>query len=218
MSVLPASYSARGYGPHLPIDPIMSIPSVLLEHFQELQALSGLRNIASRSAECFLADIAEFDQRITTHVDGLLSSAELSQPMLQEHLSGEDSDEIFSAAYVLLRMSTLSAADSVLKAFQTAPPEAHAAFVEAMALAPIDLIRTRLQQLYESAPPLTASAAGEVLARRGQLPNTANRLEEFFKHEDPFVRRTAWRIVPWIAHRATRRTRHRKRLEPCAWC
>lgn len=182
----------------------MSIPAVLLEHFQELQELYGMRKTASRSPECTLADLKELDERIGTHIDGLLSSSEQSQPLLEAQLGGEDEDAVFSAAYVLLRIRTATAADSVLSAAQTAAPEVRAAFVEAMALQPIDLIQSRLQQIYESGPPLAASLAGEVLARHKQFPSSAKRLGEFFKHSDPAVRRAAWRIVPCITPHPTR--------------
>ena len=174
-----------------------SLPTVLLQHWEELQGLWQMRSTAIMDSEYVASDISALDARIEAHVDGLLVGGEASIPVLQEGLEGEGA-AVAAAAYVLLRLKDKQAAELVVEAMH----KAEAGQLEALGLAlrqsNLSLITDQLAAMYEQGPALLAAAAAEAFADHGRLSKDAGRLKEFFGDEDPEVRKAAWRITALV--------------------
>ena len=61
-----------------------SLPSVLAQHWEELQGLWPIRCTAIMAPEYVASDIMDLDARIEAHVDGLLVGGAASMPLFQE--------------------------------------------------------------------------------------------------------------------------------------
>lgn len=171
------------------------IPQVYVKHLEEFQFLWGQRQGALRSPDFTMRDVAQWDERIAAHLDGLLLAGEVAVPVLEDRLSGDDPQAVFAAAYVLLRLKTQSAADRVGKSLLKAEGEKIDGLAQALCHGPIDLIEDRLRGAAGAAPAPVAVAALEALTFHRRPDPGIDRLVEFLQNEDPQVRRTAWRVM-----------------------
>ena len=176
----------------------MVIPEVYQKHLEEFQSLWQQRRELLFSPELKPGDLREWEQRIEEHVDGLLVPGEAMTPVVEEALSADDPGVVFAAAYVLLRWNRQSAAETVLAAFLEAEGKTLDGIGEALCHAPVDLTADRLREAVASAPAPVAVAAARALAFHGRLDPETDRLSEFFKDDNPQVRRRAWRIAAML--------------------
>lgn len=174
------------------------LQSILEEHFEELQMLWELRQSALRDPDYLIEDVAELDERIEAHVDGLVLGEEHARPILEESVAGDEASVVFAAAYVLLRLRDEVAAELVMDALMEAQDEQIDGLRHALTHGPLDLVDDRLKQVYESGPPHLAAVAAEVYASHGRLHSTASRLKELYEDEDPSIRQAAWRITALV--------------------
>ena len=172
--------------------------SILEEHFEELQMLWELRSAALKDPDYRGEDIVELDERIEAHVDGLVLGDEHSLPLLEESLGSDDPLVSFAAAYTMLRMRDEELAKKVVEAFETAGDEAGDGIREALRLGPLEFLEEPLTEAALSAPAPAAAAAAEILAFHDKLDALPGRWDEFCSHEDPRVRRMAWRILAMV--------------------
>lgn len=171
-----------------------AVLAVLAAHFERLQMLWRRRQQAIIGPDYYRQDVAELDEQIEAHVDGLLVAGDEAVPLLQQGLCGE-SEAAFAAAYVLLRRGQPSSADTLIDALQQAEPGQLEGIRQAMCLGSIQQIVDRLQALHASGPPALAAVALEVLTYHRQALAAPSRLVEFYSHADPSVRQAAWRIT-----------------------
>ena len=171
------------------------LQSILEEHFEELQMLWELRQSAIRDPDYLLEDVAELDERIEAHVDGLVLGEEHARPILEDGVGGDEASVVFAAAYVLLRLKEEAAAELVMDALMKAQDEQIDGLRQALTHGPLDLVGDRLKEVYEEGPPHLAALAAEVFASHGRLQANASRLKEFYEDEDPAIRQAAWRIT-----------------------
>ena len=99
------------------------LQSILEEHYDDIQMLWELRQHASWDPDYSVADVAQLDERLEAHVDGLLLSRDHSTAMLVEGLAADEASSVFAAAYVLLRMNEAELAVHVVDALETATAE-----------------------------------------------------------------------------------------------
>jgi uncharacterized protein (TIGR02270 family) len=171
------------------------IPEVYVVHLEEFAFLWQQRQTALHSADFYLRDVAALEMRIEAHVDGLLVPGEAAVPVLEEFVAADDPAIVFAAAYVMLRLQSQNAANKVAELFLKAVPENIGGFRVALCHGPIQLIEAALREAAESANPLVAAAATEILLFHQRFPGAADRVNEFLQHAEPEVRRTGWRIV-----------------------
>ncbi len=174
------------------------LQSILEEHFEELQMLWELRQSALRDPDYTVVDVAELDERIEAHVDGLVLGGENAVPILEEGLGGDEPSMAFAAGYVTLRIGQQELADKMMDVFLEAQEGQLDGLRQALCHGPVGLVGDPLTSAHETGPPEVAAAAAEVLAFHGQLRRESGRLAEFYAHENPSVRRTAWRITAMI--------------------
>lgn len=205
------------------------IPDVLDEHLDEMAFLWGQRQNALRSPTHTMRELADLEQRIEAHVEGVLVVGDESLPLLEAELSVGDGLRVFASAYTLLRRRDASSASFVLDAFRTSQGEGLNGLRQALSHESLDPIQPDVESLFQSAPTPTAVAAAEALAFHGVLRVTAPEIERFLADEDPGVRQGGWRLVGYLglpleakAYAAAVRDEEpavrRTALEAGAWC
>jgi HEAT repeat protein len=142
-----------------------------------------------------MRDVAQWDERIAAHLDGLLLAGEAAVPLLEESLNADDPQAVFAAAYVLLRLNTQSAADRVAEALLKAEGEKIEGLAQALCHGPIHLVEGKLRGAAASAPAPAAVAALLALTFHRRPDAGVDRLVEFLQNENPQIRRAAWRIM-----------------------
>jgi uncharacterized protein (TIGR02270 family) len=173
--------------PHVMMD-------ILEEHFEELEFLWQQRQEALRSPEYTLPEVAELEERIEAHVDGLVLAGAAAIPILEAGLGEDDPLIVASAAYVLLRLDRDDAFDMVIAALLEAEGPRLDGLREALCLGPIGRIESRLRDAALSATVAIGAAAAESLAFHSRLDSKFARVGEFLKDADPQVRCGGWRI------------------------
>jgi uncharacterized protein (TIGR02270 family) len=174
------------------------IPAIYAQHLQEFAFLWGQRQAAVRSPDYTPRDLAQLQQRLDAHLDGLLTAGHSGVSVLVQELTGDDPLTVFTAAYALLRLELSEAAEKAVDALLQAQPPQVDVLRQAFCHGPIDLVAERLEAVYRTGPAALAATAAEIFAYHGRLGREPGRLAEFFAQPDPAVRGTAWRIATLI--------------------
>jgi uncharacterized protein (TIGR02270 family) len=167
---------------------------ILVEHLEEFEFLWGQRRNALRSSHYTMRELSLLEDRIGAHVQGLLVAGPELLPLVEPGLDADESLPVFLAAYLLLRLETESVVQRVLAAFMTAKEGKLDGLSQALCHAALSAPGP-LQKAVTSASAPVAVAAAEILAFHGRLETRAAQLDAFLKHEDPLVRKTAWRTL-----------------------
>jgi uncharacterized protein (TIGR02270 family) len=172
------------------------IADLLEEHLQELGFLWSRWRAALADPDYTIAGVAELEERIRAHLQGVQVPGERAWPRLRELLEAEDPDLAFAAAYALLHAPSPELAAPVLDAFGGAEGEAFHALAAALTYGPVPRpALERVRALLSARPAIRAVAAAEVLAFHGVLGLTGEQLRYFLEDEDAATRRAAW----WLA-------------------
>ena len=179
------------------------IADLLQVHFEDLAFLWGQRRHALGSRRHTLREYGELNERIEAHLQGLLVAApnELTA-LLQPCLAGTDRDEVFAAAYALLRSTDATATRAVVIEFSRAAGPALAGLRDALSLAPHALFAPEIQSALDQAKPLTAASAAVVLANLRLLDGQSPRLAQLLFSAEPGVCELAWRAATLVDAKA----------------
>lgn len=177
---------------------------ILEEHIEELGFLWEQRKDALGSSECTSSDVAELEERIQAHLQGILVGGEDAVLLLHERLAGDDPEIVFAAVFALLRIDTEDSARLVIEAFLQAEEDRLQAIGEALSHGPIDKVRPHLREASSSAPAPVAAAALRALVFHRDDDIDLDRLPEFTRDEDPVVRRIGWQIAGMLDFGRTR--------------
>jgi uncharacterized protein (TIGR02270 family) len=71
---------------------------ILEEHFEELEFLWLQRDLAIAAPDYDLADLAELDERVEAHIDGLRIAGDAGWEIAKEQLVGDEAGEVFTGA------------------------------------------------------------------------------------------------------------------------
>jgi uncharacterized protein (TIGR02270 family) len=173
------------------------IADLLDTNLEELGFLWGRWRAALRDPDYTVIAVAQLEERIRAHLQGVQVPGDLALPRLVELLGDDDADLAFAAAYVLLHRDEPELAEQVLGAFEAAEDEeVFRALASALAYAPLRrAVLERLRALLSARPALRATAAAEVLAFHGALNLTGEQLRWFLEHDDPTARLAGWRLA-----------------------
>src|SRR5262245_12716370 len=175
------------------------IPGILEEHFEELQFLWGQRQAALRSPLYTLRELADLEERIEAHVQGLLVGGEYSIALVRADLFGDDPSLSFLAAYVLMRLNRTDTREQVMAAFLHAAGGQLQGIRQALCHLPIEPILPELRRFLAVSPiPIAAEVAlavAEVLAFHGKLEIKSQQMESFLKDGNAELRQAAWRAA-----------------------
>jgi HEAT repeat protein len=178
-----------------------AIPEVLAVHFEEFAGLLAIRSEHVRGPDWTLGDLAEWDARLTAHMDALVIAGDEAIPLLEEQLAGDDPAAVFAAAVVLLRIKTQIAAERLLSALAGAKGPQLIALADALAAGPIDGIDPRLRELASKGSPPQSLIAFLGLAAHGRVDSRHVPGDEALASEDPHVRQLAWRCIAQLPSR-----------------
>ena len=172
------------------------ITDLLQVHVEDLAFLWGQRREAIGSCKHTLREYGELNERIEAHLQGLL----VAEPAalvgwLQPQLAGGDRNEVFAAAYALLRLAEPAATQAVVVEFSRAAGPALAGLRDALSLAPEALFAAEMQSALDQAKPITAVSAAVVLANHRLLDGQSPRLARLLEDTDPAVCELAWRAA-----------------------
>ncbi len=182
---------------------VRHIADLLQVHVEDLAFLWGQRREALGSRKHSLREYGELNERIEAHVQGLLVAApEALVAWLQPQLAGADRDEVFAAAYALLRLPEAASTHAVVVEFSRAAGPALAGLRDALSLAPDTLFAAEMQSALDQAKPVTAVAAAVVLANHRLLDGQSPRLARLLEDPDAAVCALAWRVAT-VADAAT---------------
>ena len=177
------------------------IVNILEEHFEELEFLWGQRQAALRSPEYTARELAELEERIEAHVQGLLVGGDATSPLVEEGLTADDPLVAFAAAYTLLRLNREAAAERVIQALLQADGPQLKGVRHALCHGPIELVLDQLRQAVDRTSAPVAVSAAEALAFHHELDAETGRLDDFLKDDNADVRQAAWRIVALLDSR-----------------
>lgn len=165
-------------------------------HLEELGFLWGRWRAALRDPDHTLANVADLEERIRAHLQGVQVPGDRALPRLLELLDGEDADTAFAAAYALLHRGDPELQGRVLDAFAPAEDDAFQALAAALAYGPLSREGLeRVQAMLSARPALRAAAAAEVLAFHGAAALTPEQLPYLLEDEDPATRLAGWRLA-----------------------
>ena len=78
----------------------MIIEDIITQHAEEVSFLWLLRDLAIRAPHYSLLELAELDDRLEAHIDGLRIAGEGGWMICQEQLGWEEVAELFAAAFL----------------------------------------------------------------------------------------------------------------------
>ncbi|HET6763122.1 MAG TPA: hypothetical protein VFH27_05600, partial [Longimicrobiaceae bacterium] len=173
------------------------IAGLLDTHLDELGFLWGRWRAALRDPDYTVAAVAQLEERIRAHLQGVLVPGEQALPRLVELLGDDDADLAFAAAYSLLHRGEPTLTEQVIGPFAAAEDEGVIqALAMALAYAPLRrAVLEGLRALVSARPALRSTAAAEVLAFHGALDLTGEQLRWFLEDDDPATRLAGWRLA-----------------------
>lgn len=186
----------------MPVECARYIPDLLQTHAEELGFLWGQHREALQSQRFTLREYGELTERIEAHVQGLMvADAPALLTLLQPALESPDRDEVFAAAYALLRKGQL-ATSTVLAAFAEAAGPKLAGLRDALGQAPHTFFAAEMQSALDQASPLIAASAAVVLANHRLLEGQSPRLAQLLTDADPMACALAWRAASVVDAKA----------------
>ncbi|MEO8058157.1 MAG: hypothetical protein ABI671_07505 [Burkholderiales bacterium] len=172
------------------------IADLLQVHVEDLAFLWGQRREALGSRKHTLREYGELNERIEAHLQGLLvAEPAVLAGWLLPQLNGGDRNELFAAAYALLRLAEPTATHAVVVEFSRATGPALAGLRDALSLAPCALFGGEMQSALDQAKPITAVSAAVVLANHRLLDGQSPRLARLLEDDDLVVCELAWRAA-----------------------
>lgn len=171
------------------------IPERIPVHAEELAYLWQRRRASGRSPDIALRDFAYLQERIEAHLQGVSIAGDELGAMLDGFLHGGDRDEVFAAAWALLRSGRPDNARRVLEAFAAAGGPVIAGFADALVMAPAAQTEATLRAALVHGSPAHAAAAALALASHRRLDDPSAHLDRLLRHEEPSVAVFAWRAL-----------------------
>lgn len=167
---------------------------ILEEHLEEADFLFGQRRAALFDDVYDLADLAELEERLLAHVDGLVVAGEEGWELLAPKLTGEDAGEAFTAALAALASNRKERREAVLAALPGASEDGLPGLVAALQLIEARDLHEPLRELVAEAEAPLAAAVIDILAfwRHGLVPEELRRI---LASEDAPIRRAGLRAA-----------------------
>lgn len=169
------------------------IADILIEHYEELDYLWGRRQSALSDPAYTPRELADLEERVEAHVQGLLIAGDQLVPLVRAGLGSDEPTVAFASAYPLLRLNRDDAAGFVLEAFLQAKDGPLAGLTWALSHGPVAPILPQLRAAMVSGPPAVAAMVAEVLAFHAPADVDAEAFHRLLIHEEPAIRRQGWR-------------------------
>ncbi|MBG6433092.1 TIGR02270 family protein [Pseudomonas aeruginosa] len=177
----------------------LSIAAIVDQHAEEAAFLALLRDYAVRAPHYDLEELAELDQRIEAHLDGLAIAGQAGHDALLEQLDAHAQGEAFALA-VLAMQAGDDALIGRMRACLAASPEARRGFAAALGGRDWDQARPWVERLLASPEPLFRAIGLAACGMHRHDPGPA--LLSALGHADPAVLARAARTAGALRRRA----------------
>ena len=171
------------------------LPSLVEEHFEELQFLWTQRRNALRSRAYTARELLLLEERIEAHTQGMLVIGARLAEFVEPALVGDEEMPAFAGAFSLLRLQTPASLARILNALEQANGPKLRGLRDALAHGPSTPLTPQLTSIFLGAPPAIGAAAGEALGLRGAIVPVAAQLERLVRADDATARAAAFRIL-----------------------
>jgi uncharacterized protein (TIGR02270 family) len=171
------------------------IPELLETHFDELEYLWARRCAALNSPVLTLRDLIDLNERVESHIQGLLAVRSDLPSFIAQRLEEEGRDGVFAAACPLLRLADTAITARVLEAFSTAQGPRLAGLRDALGFAPAGLFAPAMRKAVAQGEPAQAVAAAVVLANQRLLDPATYRLKALLENGVPEIAELAWLAI-----------------------
>lgn len=172
--------------------PVSYIPDILDEHLEELQVLLSHRATLLRSPFAYLRDLANLDERLLAHLDGIKAVGESALPAVAALLDADDTGSVQAAMFALLHLDARDALPRAAESFRTAQGERLIAMGEVMLLGPANATLPLAESRARDADSLATVVSARVIARFSARRPRAEGLAALVRDPSPLVRRQAW--------------------------
>ncbi|MBH9317725.1 TIGR02270 family protein [Pseudomonas aeruginosa] len=176
----------------------LSIAAIVDQHAEEAAFLALLRDYAVRAPHYDLEELAELDQRIEAHLDGLALAGQAGHAALLEQLDAHAQGEAFALA-VLAMQAGDDALSGRMRACLAASPEARRGFAAALGWRDWDQARPWVERLLASPEPLFRAIGLAACGMHRHDPGPA--LLSALGHADPAVLARAARTAGELRRR-----------------
>jgi len=172
----------------------MVLIDILEEHIEEADFLWQQRENALADRAYNLEDLAELEERLLAHIDGLVLADEAGWRLLLPKLSSDAVGEVFAAAFVAFESGNQERIDQVLKVFPTAENEVLDGIRHALRHTTYPEIETITRSYLDAEQGAIQTAAVDILSFR-RAPIEESRLMNLLLHPDPNVVTSACNAV-----------------------
>jgi uncharacterized protein (TIGR02270 family) len=129
------------------------IEAIVSQHAEEAAFLWLLRHAAVGAPHYSLEDLAELDDRVEAHIDGLRVAGDEAWPFCAEALDHQESGEIFAAGVIALEGQDRQRIEAVYAAVDSAP-ETVRGLISAIGWIPPDKLQGKVAGMLASSSPL----------------------------------------------------------------
>ena len=171
---------------------IAAIESIVEQHAEEAAFLWLLRDDAVQSPRYSLKDMADLDERIEAHIDGLRVAGEAGWSICADALAQEEPGEMFVAAVLAFESGQDQRIKMVLEVAAT-NPELSRGLISALGWLRFDLVKEHIDQLLRSLSPELRRIGIAASAVHRQDPGPA--LVDALNDENTFLKARAIRSV-----------------------
>ena len=168
------------------------IADIVSQHAEEASFLWLLRDNAVRDPHYSLADLAELDERVEAHVDGLRIAGEAGWEICKEQLTWEEPGEVFAAATLAFEIGSEVYIDEMLET-GTQSLELARGVISALGWLTYEQAQPYIQALYSSDDPIRQRIG--IAATTVHRHDPGKILNEAAQTGEPIVRARALRAV-----------------------
>ncbi|MCU0917955.1 MAG: TIGR02270 family protein [Planctomycetes bacterium] len=129
------------------------VASSVQQHGEEAAFQWLLRDEAVHAPHYDLKDLAELDDRVEAHIDGLRIAGEEGWRIVQEELAWEEAGEVFAGAVLAFEAGDQERIEQVLKV-GTQSQELARGVISALGWVPLEKVRPHIEKLLEAAEPM----------------------------------------------------------------
>ncbi|MFY2556014.1 TIGR02270 family protein [Corallococcus terminator] len=183
------------------------LTDVLEQHLSEAAFLWSQRERGLFAPNLVLVDVAETEERLLAHMDGLaVAGPPAVEKLLIPALEEMEAEQVAAATYTLLNIQEPPGIDLVRTALEMAGPEVLPAFYRALELWDSAALRSWVPFLLKQEDPARLALSLELLASHEVDPGPP--LPELLRHEDSRVVAAALRVAARLHHPVDRHLFH----------
>ncbi|MEZ4271725.1 MAG: hypothetical protein R3C68_09930 [Myxococcota bacterium] len=188
------------------------IPELVQQHAEETSFLWLLREGAVSAPHYYLKDLAEHDERVEAHVDGLRIAGEPGWEICKESLGQEEAGEVFAASVLAFESGEDSRIESVLEVGAKSY-ELYRGLVSALGWIPYELIANILKRFLNSDSPFLQRVGVAGMAVHRQDPGPV--LGEFLGASSPFHQPSSCRRRTCYISSAAKTSHEDRKAQSC---